>query len=74
MLADPGANWGLHIGYFWAGLCALSLVIVWFAVPEIKGRSHSEIDELFERRITPRKFHKTLTSAAEARQAEHLTV
>lgn len=36
-------------------------ILVWFLVPETKGRTYTELDELFERRIPAWKFHKTET-------------
>jgi SP family general alpha glucoside:H+ symporter-like MFS transporter len=62
MLANPGANWGLNIGYFWAGLIIVSLGIMWYVVPETKGRTYSELDELFERRVPAWRFKTTKTS------------
>lgn len=37
MLANPGANWGLKIGFFWAGLTSVGLISVFFFLPETKG-------------------------------------
>ncbi|WVW80729.1 hypothetical protein I302_102715 [Kwoniella bestiolae CBS 10118] len=67
MLASPGANWGLNIGYFWAGTTALSLVALFFFIPETKGRTYAELDELFERKIPARKFKTTTTKTDEQR-------
>lgn len=36
MLDTTGANWGLYIGYFWAGLTFLALVVVFFTIPEVR--------------------------------------
>lgn len=36
MLANPGANWGPKIGFFWAGLTSIALAIVYFTIPEVK--------------------------------------
>ncbi|KAJ5707337.1 hypothetical protein N7488_007138 [Penicillium malachiteum] len=47
-------------GYFYAGMTALSMIIVYFLIPDYTGRSYAQIDELFERRIPARKFSKTV--------------
>ena len=35
---------------------------MYFLYPETKGRTINELDELYERHIPPRKFHKTATT------------
>ncbi|KAE9380868.1 putative maltose permease [Stipitochalara longipes BDJ] len=59
-------NWGPKYGYIWAGSCAIGAIWVWFFLPEVKGRTFEEIDEMFEARLPPRKFrgYKCLGSAA----------
>ncbi|KAJ5730328.1 uncharacterized protein N7483_004836 [Penicillium malachiteum] len=52
------AGMSLSIGYFYAGMTALSMIIVYFFIPDYNGRSYAQIDELFERRIPARKFSK----------------
>ena len=39
-------------------LTASSLVFFWFFLPEVKGRSLEEIDELFQNRVSVRDFPK----------------
>ncbi|OJJ45306.1 hypothetical protein ASPZODRAFT_143947 [Penicilliopsis zonata CBS 506.65] len=56
MLNPSAWNWGNYAGLFWAGLCACSIVYVYFRVPEPAGRTFAELDMLFERRISARKF------------------
>ncbi|KAF2108079.1 general substrate transporter [Lophiotrema nucula] len=45
--------------FFWCGTGTMIYVFVWFLVPETKGRTFAELDELFERKIPAWKFHKT---------------
>ncbi|RBR18651.1 uncharacterized protein FIESC28_05928 [Fusarium coffeatum] len=52
-------NWGGKIGFFFFGLGTLSLVVGWFAIPEPKGRTFSDIDHLFETGVKHRMLHKT---------------
>ncbi|KAK4503242.1 hypothetical protein PRZ48_006670 [Zasmidium cellare] len=54
---NPSAwNWGARAGFFWAGLCFLSLMWALFRLPEPRGRTYAELDVLFERGISARKF------------------
>ena len=45
---------------FWAGVCFLCLVWTYFRLPEPKGRTYGEMDVLFERGISARKFKGTI--------------
>lgn len=65
MLSDQGAGWNIKIGLFFGGLSFLFLVPIFFLYPETKGRTYSEIDELFQRRIPARQFAKTTTAYQE---------
>ncbi|KAH7030575.1 putative transporter [Microdochium trichocladiopsis] len=56
-------NWGLKTGWFYAGVGLPFVVGMWLLIPETTGRSAAELDELFERKIKPWRFHKTETSA-----------
>ncbi|KAL4789744.1 general substrate transporter [Aspergillus venezuelensis] len=61
MLNTNQWNWGLKTCWFFAGVGLPSTVGMWFLIPETKGRSAAELDELFERKIKPYQFHKTTT-------------
>ncbi|KAG2413173.1 hypothetical protein HFD88_002362 [Aspergillus terreus] len=52
-------NWGAATAWFWGGTCLCCLVWAFFRVPEPKGRTYEELDMLFERGVSARKFHKT---------------
>ncbi|TVY82806.1 Maltose permease MAL31 [Lachnellula suecica] len=54
-----GWGWGAKSAFFWAGSCFLCVVWVYFRLPEPKGRTYGEMDVLFERRISARKFKET---------------
>ncbi|KAF2633329.1 maltose permease MAL61 [Macroventuria anomochaeta] len=59
-MLNPGEwNWGNYAGFFWAGSCFLSIVYTFFRLPEPKDRSFAELDLLFEKRISARKFAST---------------
>ncbi|KAJ4074289.1 hypothetical protein NW760_015453, partial [Fusarium oxysporum] len=55
-------NWGLKTSWFFAGLGAPFTLAMWFLIPETAGRTAAELDELFERKIKPYRFHKTTTT------------
>lgn len=65
MLSPQYAGWGAKIGFFFGPLGAICTIIVWFFVPETKGRTYAELDELYERRIPAWRFAKTKTSVQE---------
>lgn len=52
-------NWSLKTGFFWAGFCFLCIVYTYFRIPEPAGRTFAELDLLFERGVSARKFAKT---------------
>ncbi|KXT15573.1 hypothetical protein AC579_9958 [Pseudocercospora musae] len=51
-------NWGPRNGYIWAPSCFLTAVWVGFYLPEVKGRTLEEVDEMFAARLPARKFRK----------------
>ncbi|KAJ6027072.1 general substrate transporter [Penicillium canescens] len=63
-------NWGLKTGFFYAGVGAPFVAGMWFLIPEVAGRSAAELDELFERKIKPWRFHKTETATERLVKAE----
>jgi MFS transporter, SP family, general alpha glucoside:H+ symporter len=59
-MLNPGAwNWGNYTGFFWAGICFCCIVYTYFRVPEPQGRTFAELDLLFERGVSARKFATT---------------
>ncbi|ORY63348.1 general substrate transporter [Pseudomassariella vexata] len=49
-------NWGPKYGYIWAGSNFLCLIFFYLFVPETKGRTLEEIDELFANKLSVRDF------------------
>ncbi|EJU02939.1 general substrate transporter [Dacryopinax primogenitus] len=49
-------NWGAKYGYIWAASNAVCIVFFYVYMPEMKGRSLEELDEIFEARVPARKF------------------
>ncbi|XWW94608.1 hypothetical protein V2A60_002553 [Cordyceps javanica] len=52
---DAG-NLRAMVGYIFAAFCFISLVITWLYVPEMKGRTPSEIDRMFDLKLKSREF------------------
>ncbi|CAK7203119.1 hypothetical protein SEUCBS139899_005848 [Sporothrix eucalyptigena] len=51
---------GPKTGYMFFGIGVISCVLIYLWIPDITGRSFSQLDELFERRIPARKFKDTV--------------
>lgn len=50
------ANLGGKLGFVFGGLCFPTVVFIWWFLPETKGRSYEELDELFMRKVSARGF------------------
>lgn len=65
-MLNPGDwNWSSYAGFFWAGLCFLCIIYTYFRLPEPAGRSFAELDLLFERKVSARKFASTTVNVFE---------
>ncbi|KAK0720972.1 MFS transporter [Lasiosphaeris hirsuta] len=51
-------NWGMKYCWLWAGSNVVALVFFYYWLPEVKGRSLEEIDELFIKKVSVRDFAK----------------
>jgi SP family general alpha glucoside:H+ symporter-like MFS transporter len=52
-------NWGARAGMLWFGLCFIWAVWIWFFLPETKNRSFADLDYLFQKKVSARKFTST---------------
>ncbi|KAM0191234.1 hypothetical protein ACHAPI_008988 [Fusarium lateritium] len=59
MLNPTAWDWGNYAGFFWGGICFLCIIYTFFRLPEPSGRTFAELDVLFERGISARKFAST---------------
>ncbi|RXK38375.1 hypothetical protein M231_04284 [Tremella mesenterica] len=62
-----GANLGARTAYIWMGFAILGLCYFPFFLPELKGRSLEEVDDLFEQRLWAWQFRHATTSGVGAR-------
>jgi len=49
-------NWKGKAGFLAGGLSTGVLIWAWFRLPETKGRTFEELDILFHKRVSARKF------------------
>lgn len=61
---------GAKYGYLWAGSNVLCMLFFFFFMPELKGRTLEEIDELFANKVPPWKFKTYQTTIQEEAMAE----
>lgn len=54
---QPSAN-DDRVGWIWGPSCLITVVWIYFYLPEIKNRTLEEIDEMFEARLPARKFRQ----------------
>ncbi|KAJ4269719.1 hypothetical protein NW762_001387 [Fusarium torreyae] len=59
MLNPTAWDWGNYAGFFWGGICFLCIIYTFFRLPEPSGRTFAELDVLFERGTSARKFAST---------------
>ncbi|KAK3366224.1 general substrate transporter [Lasiosphaeria ovina] len=64
-------NWGPRYGYIWGASNLVLALWAFLCVPETKGRSLEQLDELFEKQVSARKFS---SFAVERRLVEELNV
>lgn len=63
--APPAWNWSSRSGFWWCGSCLLGLVFTYFYIPESKDRTIAELDLLFEKKISARKFASSQVSVSD---------
>lgn len=59
MINPTAWNWGNYAGFFWGGVCFCCIIYTYFRIPEPRNRTFAELDVLFERGTSARKFAST---------------
>ncbi|KAH8809428.1 general substrate transporter [Xylogone sp. PMI_703] len=63
---NPSAwAWGAKSGFFWGVAAVFGVLITYFILPETRDRTITEIDLLFEKRVSARKFAETQVNVAD---------
>ncbi|WWD19591.1 hypothetical protein CI109_104052 [Kwoniella shandongensis] len=71
MINPTAWNWGNYAGFFWGTSCLMCLIYAYFRVPEPAGRTYAELDVLFEKRVSARKFASTKVNVFEDHALRH---
>ena len=70
---NPSAwAWGAKAGFFWGIACFLGLLFTYFVVPEAKDKTIAELDLLFEKKVSARKFSKVQVHVSEVATTDPL--
>ncbi len=72
LMNEPYAALGGKIGYIYGTINMIMVVVAYFLIPELKGRSLEEVDQLFASGEPVRKFGKIKTETAQQLYAEEL--
>ncbi|ODN95257.1 hypothetical protein L198_04646 [Cryptococcus wingfieldii CBS 7118] len=56
MISTTSRNWGVKTLFMFAILCGFGTIINYFLLPETKNRTFSEMDEMYENKIPPRRM------------------
>jgi SP family general alpha glucoside:H+ symporter-like MFS transporter len=54
-------NLGGRLGFVFGGLSVVCLIYLWFCLPETRGRTYEELDDMFRERISARRFGEDRT-------------
>ena len=67
ILNGPQIKAGARTAFIWMALSVIAFIYFFFFLPELKGRSLEEVDELFEKRLWAWQFAKAETTGIGAR-------
>lgn len=62
LLNAPYAALGAKVGFIYGAINVLMVIVAYFVIPEMKGRSLEEVDELFATGVPLRSFSKATTT------------
>lgn len=65
MLNPTGWDLAGKCGYVWGGTACVCFISAYFCLPELKNRSYRELDILFNRKVSARKFKSTVIDVRE---------
>ncbi len=56
MINPTNWDWKGKAAFFWGVSCLITTIWAYFRLPEARGRTFEELDILFEKRVSARKF------------------
>lgn len=62
LINEDYANLGAKVGYIYGSTNVTMVILTYFFIPELKGRTLEEVDELFETDMPLRKFGRVKTT------------
>ncbi|KAM5353514.1 hypothetical protein ACJ41O_000164 [Fusarium nematophilum] len=62
MIDTEGVDWNYNTAWLFGGLGVITIVIVWFYVPEPSKRNTAEMDEMYENGVPAWKMQKYVTN------------
>lgn len=62
LINPPYANLGAKVGFIYGSICMVSLITAYLLIPEMKGRSLEEIDQLFAAKVPAWRSSKFQTT------------
>lgn len=65
LLNAPYADLGSKVGFIFGGLAVCSFLFAFFCVPEMKGKSLEDINQLFEDHVPIKEFGRSSPSKRE---------
>lgn len=65
MYSSADGNLGGKVGFIFAGLSAVALVVIFFEIPEMKGLRVEELDTRFEQGVSTRAFQQAANAQTE---------
>jgi hypothetical protein len=65
LINERYANLGGKVGYVYGSINVVMVALTYFIIPELKGRTLEEVDQLFASGAPLRKFHAVQTSTAQ---------
>ncbi|PMD44563.1 sugar transporter [Hyaloscypha variabilis F] len=74
MLNPTAWNWRGKTCFLWAGTCFCCYIWCYFRLPEPKGLTYLELDLLFEKKVSARKFRRITNVLSEAGYFDILVV
>lgn len=68
------AGLGGKVGFVYGSICVVMAILAFFFIPELKGRSLEEVDQLFASNAPLRNFGKIKTTSVEEAEIQETKV